>query len=316
MFLLVLLSLVFTIDRPAQGQVPGVRALRGEISGGEDPISPDRYMVELVDRGRPVDRVSVARDGSFEFRGIAEGQYELRVLTLFGEIVRREYISVHEYSSSLLVKLPENKGHRPVSGSVSIKSLLNPVPTSARKEFVRAEQALSKGRIDESIRRLEKAIQIHPGYMEAHNNLGVRYMRSGDFTRAAAEFQRAVEIDPASTLSLANLAFALVALNQHRDAEMAARRALVLDRASMQASYALGVSLAGQDNCPLEAVEILTKAAGNYPSARLTAARLLVCRGQPLEAAEQLRAYLESPATDKRPQVEQWLASLDHSPSR
>jgi tetratricopeptide (TPR) repeat protein len=178
---------------------------------------------------------------------------------------------------------------------------------------LRADAAYGKGNVEESIRHLRRAIEIHPNYLEAHNNLGVRYMRMSDFRLAADEFRRATEIDPASALSQANLALALSALRQYPEAEKAARRALTQDPSSMSASYALGLSLAGQNNCALEGVESMIKASGKYPRARLGAAHLLACRGDKRAAASQLRTYLSSPEAGRQPEVERWLTNLERS---
>ncbi|MBK5294706.1 MAG: tetratricopeptide repeat protein, partial [Acidobacteriia bacterium] len=286
------------------------KVLRGEVSASGS-WSPDRLMVELLNQGRHVDKVAVMVDGSFAFRGIENGQYELRVVTLHGDTIRREFVSVHDFTGPLVLRLPNRDEHSPIAGAVSMKALLNPPPAKAHKELLRSETSYNQGKMLESIQHLEKAIQIHPEYMEAYNNLGVRYMRLNHFDRAAREFQRAVEIDPASVLSQTNLALALVALKQHREGELAARRALALDSGSAQASYALALSLVGQNNCALEGVEHLKKSSGQFPKARLAAARLLVCRGAVNEAAAQLRDYLESPNAQHRQEIEKWLTHLE-----
>ena len=306
--LAVLLIVVVNLD--AQSPSPSSKLLRGEIST-DHWVSLDGLTVEIIDTGRPVDKVAVRPDGSFEFRGIPEGNYEVRITTMYGELVRREFVHIGEHTGMLMLKLHGMKQQQPVSGTVSMRELLNPVPTKAKKELLRADAAYGKGNVEESIRHLQKAIEIHPNYLEAHNNLGVRYMRRSDFRRAADEFRRATEIDPASALSQANLALALATLRQYAEAEQAARRALAADQSFMPASYALGLSLAGQNNCTLEGVESMIKASGKYPKARLGAAQLLACRGDNKEAASQLRTYLALPEAERRPEIEKWLTDLE-----
>ena len=283
------------------------RSLRGEVVGGD--LSPDRLMVEIAAQGRAPDKTSVLPDGTFEFRGLAEGQYELKVVNFYGDVIRRQFVSVPDQSGQLTLKLPERRQQRPVSGAVSLKSLL-PVPSKARKEFERGEKLFRQGKVEESAQRLEKAIRIHPDYLEARNNLGVRYMRMTDFNRAAAEFQKAIEIDPGSTLAQTNLALALTSLGRYREAETAARRALASDPSFVQASYALGLALLSQNDCSLEATTSMEKASLKYPKARLASARLRACRGEVDQAANELRLYLAAPDAEHRQQVESWLAQL------
>lgn len=296
-----------TLGLQAQNSFPA-SVLRGEIDGGG--LSPDKLMVEVVKQGKPAERAPVMADGSFEIRGLADGQYELRVINLYGDVVRRQFVSVPDQSRSLVLRLSDRVEQRPISGTVSVKRLLAPVPTKAEKEFVRAQKTYREGKLQESVQHLRKAIQIHPDYMEAHNNLGVRYMQLNEIERAASEFRQAVEIDPASVLGQTNLALALASLQRYRDAEVMARRALSVDPDFVQARYALGLSLAAQDECSIEAIQNLQRASERYLKARLGVARLRACRGEIDQAAAELRAYLSSPNAEDRPQIESWLTRL------
>lgn len=234
----------------------------------------------------------------------------MRILNLQRSVIQRDFRSLRENFGPLIVRLPARNDKRPISGVVSAKRLRHPVPSKALREFARAENAFQKGDVQESCEHLEKAIQIYPDYMEAHNNLGARRMRRGDSEGAATEFQKAAELDPAAVLANTNLALALLNLKRNREAEAAARRALQIDPAFLPARYALGLSSAAQDDCSLEAVGNLQKAAEQYPQARLAAARMLVCRGQTGEAADQLRAYLASPKAENTQTVTSWLGRL------
>ncbi len=162
---------------------------------------------------------------------------------------------------------------------------------------------------------LEKAIQIHPDYVEAHNNLGARYMALNQYDKAATEFQKTVALDPESTKGYLNLSLALMARRRYPEAETAARRAVQLDPHSVKARYALGQILASQEKNTPEALEHLRQAVPQYPKARLMLARVLVRQGAIDEAAAELREYLKSGNPDKRQEVEYWLAQLSQNPS-
>ncbi|MGH9657367.1 MAG: hypothetical protein ACRD96_02425, partial [Bryobacteraceae bacterium] len=108
----------------------------------------------------------------------------------------------------------------------------------------------------------------------------------------------------------ANLALVWVTLKRHEEAESAARRALRLDPLNVPASYALGLVLLTRNQCTPEAVAKLRIAAEHFERARLSLARLLVCRGETHDAAAQLRTYLDHPGAQNRDQVQSWLAGL------
>ncbi len=279
------------------GQVPQrVSHVSGEVAieGGS---ALDQVTVELAAQGQVVARSPVTIDGSFEFRDITEGTYEARVVTLVGVVVYRTPITISTFTDSLSLNVPSLPGSKPPGGVISVKQL---IPDKARREFVRAEQAFKKGKLDESIRRLEKAIRIHSTYLEAHNNLGARMMWKRNHERAAAEFLIVTELDGKWASGHTNLALALVALKRYSEAARAARRALELDPDYLPARYALGLSDAALNNCTAAAVENLKMASERYPRARLAAAHVLSCRGETAEAEAQVQAYHEARAKMER----------------
>jgi len=198
--------------------------------------------VELVSSGRIVDRVSVARDGSFELDGVTAGEYELRLADPNETIVERQFVSVHGPVQGVIFRLEGTERARPVSGTVTVHSLLHPPPAAAHKEFLRAAKAAIKGAGEEAIRHLRKALAIFPAYVEAHNDLGVRYMQQGAYEQAADELQEAVKLDPGAVRPIANLALAWIALRRYADAESAARRAIAADPGFAPARRALSLA--------------------------------------------------------------------------
>jgi len=61
---------------------------------------------------------------------------------------------------------------------------------------------------DEAIRCYQKAIEIDPGLVVAHNNLGMVWIDKGMFKEAVASLERAVELDPSYAEAYNNLGFA------------------------------------------------------------------------------------------------------------
>jgi tetratricopeptide (TPR) repeat protein len=160
------------------------------------------------------------------------------------------------------------------------------------------------------MQHLEKAIEIDPDYMEAHNNLGIRYLSFDQYDKALAEFQRTVKLDPASEKGYSNLSSALAILRRFPEAEVAARRAVQLDPSSIQASYILGQILAAEGKYSDETIARLERAVVQFPKARVVLARIMVRQGRKDEAVENLREYLKSGNPEKRQEVESWIARL------
>jgi tetratricopeptide (TPR) repeat protein len=227
----------------AQGVLGGAGSVSGEVTW-EGERRADSLFVELISSGRMVGRASVAPDGRFELGGIAPGNYELRIADFNENIIQRQFISVHGHVEGLVFRLEGTEPARPVAGTVTVKSLLHPVPAAARRELLRAAKAAQKGAREESIRYLRRALVIFPAYVEAHNDLGVWYMQQGAYEEAAAEFQEAVKLDPRAVRPIANLALAWIALRRYADAESAARRAVAADPGFPPARRALSLAVA------------------------------------------------------------------------
>jgi len=58
------------------------------------------------------------------------------------------------------------------------------------------EHYFERGRYDEAIATLQKALEISPNYASAYNNLGAVYVKTGRKQEAIDAFRRAVNIDP------------------------------------------------------------------------------------------------------------------------
>lgn len=287
-----------------------ITSIRGELRSQDNPASLF-VSVELVDAQR---RMVVGRDtpsagGAFEFGSVPQGQYELRVVDRNGDVIRREYVNATGAPNFITVNLPETKTERPVSGTVSVSSLQHKVPGKAQKEFRKSCDAMESGEIQKSIQHLERAVEIDPDYMEAHNNLGSRYFTVKDFDKAVTEFQKAAALDSSAELVQSNLALSLMLTRRFPEAETAARRSLELGH-SRKACLALGMSLKEMWRGTSEAVEHLTHAAQEYPRARLVIAEILAKAGQRERAAEEVNTYLAADKAADREMVARWLARV------
>jgi len=192
--------------------------------------------------------------------------------------------------------------------TVSMRELS--IPPKAVKELQRSQTAFSSGDIRSSALHLEKALKIYPRSLEAHNNLGSRYIDLREYEKAAVEFQKAIEIDPRVMQPFNNLSVAFFLLQRYPEAEAAARRALDLDPHNSTSCYMVGAILATEKRNPLEAMDMLRQTRGEFPDSRLLLAEILIRRGAIDEAKSELRDYLAVPGAEKKQSVERWLARI------
>ncbi|MEZ5361707.1 MAG: tetratricopeptide repeat protein [Bryobacterales bacterium] len=79
---------------------------------------------------------------------------------------------------------------------VSLQRLKNAPPPKAVREMTKGADAVAAGDREEAIRHYQKALEIHPSYIEAYNNLGVQNLKLNRIDEAIAALEKAVELDP------------------------------------------------------------------------------------------------------------------------
>lgn len=180
----------------------------------------------------------------------------------------------------------------PAGAPISLGRLRNAPPPKALRQMQRAQEAFADGDSEKGIRRLEQAIEIHPNYIEARNNLGVRYSMLGRWADAAQQFEKASDLDPAAALPHLNLAVAMQALGDEEAAVLNAEEAVRLAPHDAGMYYNLGAILAQQGRRLDDAVRLLSRAEAAYPKATLIKAEALLQMGASRDAQKALRDFL------------------------
>jgi tetratricopeptide (TPR) repeat protein len=190
------------------------------------------------------------------------------------------------------------------------------IPSKAIKEFERSQKALRSGNLRTSAEHLQKALQIYPDFIQAHNALGLRFVQLGEYQKALTEHETARALYPRSAETHQNLSLTLLLLNRSQEAEDEARRALDLDSQSVSSRYMLGRALIGQGHVTSEAMELLRQSENAFPNASLVLAQIHFTRGQTDQVITELRHYLRTaPDPDNKQKAECWVAQLSRQPS-
>jgi tetratricopeptide (TPR) repeat protein len=291
---------------------PGSGLVHGQIYGGDALTSS--LMVELVaqDRISPA-RASLEPDGSFEFRGLPAGSYQLRLTGAGGRIAYQESVLVTGGYQNISVQVPPKKKITTGADSVvSIRQLQHKIPARAQKEYDKGKAASIKGDQLAALDHFQKAADMDPAFADAFNGIGVTDMAMGQFQQAADQFRKAIDLVPDHLGAVANLSVVLCRLDQYHESELMARRALKLDPGLMKVRYVLGFNLLIEGLDKAEALDNLQRAASEIPKARLLSAQILADSGRNADAAEQIEEYLRSASGDgmDRQKIEAWLARL------
>jgi tetratricopeptide (TPR) repeat protein len=99
------------------------------------------------------------------------------------------------------------------------------------------------GRMPDAVSELEKAVQIEPGRVSAHGNLGNALARSGRSLEAIQQFEWAIRIQPGDPRTHNNLGIVLAGLGRLDEAMAQFRMALHLSPGFSEAHYNLGLAL-------------------------------------------------------------------------
>jgi tetratricopeptide (TPR) repeat protein len=185
------------------------------------------------------------------------------------------------------------------------------IPGKALKEYERSQKAYRSGDLTSSAAHLQKALEIYPQFVSAHNALGLRYVQLREFDKALDEHQSAVALNEADGEVHSDLSLDLLLLNRYRDAEAEARRALEITPQASGPRYVLGRALIAQLQVTPEALRMLQESQDAFPNASLVLAQLHFTFGNTEETINDLRHYLRAPAQrDNQHKAKCWIAQL------
>jgi Tfp pilus assembly protein PilF len=212
--------------------------------------------------------VDVLADGSFGFRALPEGDYQVRVTTLYDDEITSSLISIAPGSPPFEIRLPQSKLSKPPAGSISLHQLNHPPSRQVQKLLESGQRLLHDQHYDDAAARLREATVDAPDCLQAHADLGLALSRMGQWDGAAQEYRAAVSLDPKNSMLHSNLGAALAATQHFDEAEVEIVTALKLDPRNPRAHFVMaGVLL--RKHAPLaEALTHLLAAQDEVPSAR------------------------------------------------
>ncbi len=187
--------------------------------------------------------------------------------------------------------------------TISNRELPDPKDRIGMYELVSEAINLSqRGRYDESIENLKKALVIEDGSVPAHYLLGLNYFRKKDFASAVPEFRRVLEKSPDYALAVFNLGLALAHLGELDEAILKLKRTLELDPSNFSAAFDLGAVYLKKSMYE-ESIAAFRQSVAIHPGfapARRALGEMLLFRGQADEAISELREAVRLTPNDGR----------------
>ena len=270
---------------------------------------------------RMAEAYSNREQGVADFDGFNDGSYRLLItgpeidtVTLAFQIyatenTHREYVKVDLKN----IPLPGSTDSPGTDPSVSAQDLS--VPAKAREEFRKGMEAYAKGEDKVAEELLQEAVALYPGYVRAHNNLGVLYLKAGLKEKAFTEFSKAVEFDPKFAPGYVNQARVFVSDSNFAEAEPALKKAIEADPSALNAMVLLCQTEFVQKEYPesLQTARHVHQLSREpqYADLHLVTGEILVNQGKGREAAAEYQMFVDENPNDPRvPKVKSLIARL------
>ena len=286
----------------------------------------DRLSGEVVDElGEPVHHIEVRLQGvparttytdafgRFEFFGVARGRHRIAV-----EVVgyQHQTIGTDAFTPIRIVlrSLRRNRPDRtPGSHVIDVSQFLENFPAEATTLYRKGVESSRRGRREEAIEHLKKAVALAPRFFDAHLNLALLYHGNDWFEEAEQEYLVALSLSRQHPRPLINLGGLYLKQGRNREAIGILREAIRITPPPPAAFFNLGIALF-RTNRLEESEKMLLRARELDPersSARLMLANVYLRTGAYERLLEQLDAYLqERPDGDGREWAERLRSEL------
>ena len=258
------------------------------------PAAGVRVVLEKVGGGQ-LDQMATDARGRFHFTSLQRGQYVVNLSAPCYQTDRRQVELVLIFRAYLDVELtPDMTSPACAAANAPASAVDARVPEDARKEFERGSAALSKGKDEEGVEHLRKAVEIYPDFLQARLLLASAHMKARRLEEAEAALARAVETDPRSVAALVSLGEARRRLKKYAGAEESLAAALKLDDSSWQGHLALGRVYLDTDQVKKAAPQIgrTLQLKPDLAEAHLLGGNILLKVGEPARALTEYEEYL------------------------
>ena len=150
-------------------------------------------------------------------------------------------------------------------------------------------------KLDDAVVAYRRAVEIEPGYADAHNNLGNALREAGDAAAALTSCARAIELKPGNAEAFNNLGNALKDLGELDAAIAAYGKAIAAKPALAEAHLNLGIAMQakGYSDAALQCLRETVALAPQLAAAHDKLASILMHRGEIAEAIDAYRRVVE-----------------------
>jgi len=243
-------------------------------------------------------------NGEFIFRRLVSGTYRVTVeggrefqtaTETVDIIVVSRQAEQSEQVYTVQIRLEEKRAASDPSRAGVVNAAPEAVPEEAGARYNKALEASAAGDHKRAVKELKAALEIHPRFPLALNELGAQYMRLERLREAAESFDSAVKLAPDQPVLRINYGILLVRQKKYAEAETHLARAVALDEKNAAARLHRGHALIRLGRGAEAEAELLLAVKLGGPAAALAhryLGALYFDRGDDARAAAALEEYL------------------------
>lgn len=266
------------------------------------PIPARRLTVRLYKDGQQVASTLTGSDGFFHFDVAPnESRYELRVEINPETEFRAPVAFKSGFPTLVRIDAPQNlyrTGTAPanVAGpTVSVVNLM--APKKAVQEFEAGRERVEKGKYEDALGHLKKAVQIYDAYPAAYNEMGIIQRHLAHLPQAGEMFHKAIEIDPKWMEPYVNLAQLQMAGNDFPEMFKTTGKGLELDAKQPFLHFFQAVGFFNTSRLDAAEQEALlaeqNERNGSIPEVQMILGNIYETRGKKAEALARYRLFLK-----------------------
>lgn len=203
------------------------------VEGGR-PAANVVVRLESYDGGGSITEAFTDRLGKFRFTALPPAMYSVRVRQS-GYRDAQQNVDMTTTSSGLVMLQLIRDASTAASNSTVVGSIDATVPAAAQKEFDKGVAALAEGGKDKTAfaaKCFEKAVSLHPPFVEARLKLGTVYMDLGQWDKAEQSLLATIETEPRAFNALFALGEVYLRQNKLADAEKVLLKGIVIEERS------------------------------------------------------------------------------------
>ena len=208
----------------------------GQVRIAETGLPANRVPIRLERFGGGlVDQIDTDSTGRFRFPNLQRGYYRVICNAPGFRPAQQDADLQVMFRAFLVFELtPENSSPNTLLDVIDARA-----PAGAREELIRGRAALGKKSYEEAVSHLQKAIDVYPGFYEAHLLLGTALMDTREWKKAEAAFQRAVDLKAGSAAAILFLGEVYWRQKRYDEAEKTLLDGLKLDDKSWHGYFTL-----------------------------------------------------------------------------